>query len=97
MEATTEISKISAGSESTETPATRRSRRALIWAWTLTASGVCGIACGIAGLLLSLLAAEGIVHAGSAVRLAVPILIVACLSLLMAAAHAMDRLQNLRK
>lgn len=98
MEATKEISNISAGAvRSTEVEATHRSRRLVLWAWMLATSGLFGIGSGIAGLVLSFLAAEGVVEANSGVRLAVPILIVSSLSLLMVAAHAMDRLQSLRK
>jgi uncharacterized membrane protein YhaH (DUF805 family) len=97
MEATNEISAISAGSATPSQEASGRRRRKVFWVWVLAGSGLIGIASGIGGLILSFLAAESVVHPGSNVRLAVPILIVSCLSLFILAAHAMDRLHNLRK
>lgn len=71
-------------------------RRKVLWLAASALSGAIGIACGIAGLVLSFLAAEEIVAASSGVRLAVPILIVLSLSLLMWCAHCMDRLHQIR-
>ena len=71
-------------------------RRRVLWLAASALSGISGIACGIAGLVLSFLAAEEIVPASSGVRLAVPILIVLSLSLLMWCAHSLDRLYQIR-
>lgn len=65
------------------------------WACALAMSGIVGIGGGIAGLLLSFLAAEGAVEPSSGVRLAVPALIVLSLTSLMGFAHAMDRLHEM--
>lgn len=69
--------------------------RKTLWAFALGMAGLVGIGTGIAGLLLSFLAAEGVVEPGSGVRLAVPILIVMSLTSFMGFAHAMDRLQGI--
>lgn len=74
----------------------RSSRTRNAWLAGLALSGAAGIACGGAGLLLSFLAAEGIVSTTSGVRLLVPMLIVGSLSLLMCSAHCMDRLHQIR-
>ncbi|MDI1242668.1 MAG: hypothetical protein PSX80_12195 [bacterium] len=66
------------------------------WACALALSGVVGVGAGVAGLLLSFLAAEDLVEPGSSVRLAVPMLIVLSLTSFMGFAHAMDRLQDTR-
>jgi len=63
------------------------------WSCALALSGLVGIGSGIAGLLLSFLAAQDLVEPSSDVRLAVPILIVLSLTSFMGFAHAMDRLQ----
>lgn len=68
--------------------------RKALWACALGVSGTVGIGSGVAGLLLSFLAAEGVVEASSGIRLAVPILIVLSLTSFMLFAHAMDRLQE---
>ena len=94
MEAAKEISTIATAKEVSDAPALPSS---MVWAWMLAVSSLAGIGSGIAGLILSFLAAESIVRPNSGVRLAVPILIVSCLSLLMVAAHAMDRMQDLRQ
>lgn len=65
------------------------------WACSLAISGVLGILGGVAGLLLSFLAAEGIVDPSSSVRFAVPVLIVLGLTSFMGFAHSMDRLQDM--
>lgn len=69
--------------------------RSAFWACALAVCGIVGLAGGIAGLLLSFLAAEGVVEPNSGVRLAVPILIVLSLTSFMGFAHAMDRLQEM--
>jgi hypothetical protein len=71
-------------------------RRRTAWLTALALSGLAGIGCGIAGLVLSSFAAQGFVGASSAVRLAVPILVVLSLSLLMCSAHCLDRLHQIR-
>lgn len=69
--------------------------RKAFWSCALAVSGLVGAAGGIAGLLLSFLAAEGVVEPDGGVRLAVPILIVMSLTSLMWFAHSMDRLQTI--
>lgn len=73
-----------------------RSRARILWLAGLVISGLGGIGSGFSGLLLSFLVAEGVIPASSSVRLIVPILIVASLTLLMCAAHSLDRLSALR-
>lgn len=69
--------------------------RSAFWACGLATSGLVGVGSGVAGLLLSFLAAESVVDPSSGVRLAVPILIVLSLTSFMGFAHAMDRLQEI--
>ena len=71
--------------------------RKAYWACSLAICGAAGIGCGVAGLLLSFLAAEGVLDPSSRVRLAVPILIVISLTSFMCFAHAMDRLQEAKE
>lgn len=71
-------------------------RRRTAWLAGLALSGLSGVGCGIAGLLLSFLAAKGAVEPSSGVRFAVPVLIVLALTSFMCCAHCMDRLGQLR-
>lgn len=73
----------------------RIGRIRLMWRAILTFAGIGGVGCGITSLILSGLTFLKLVDARSGVRIAVPVLIVICLSLLMLAAHAMDRLRDL--
>lgn len=70
--------------------------RKAFWACALAVSGIVGVSGGIVGLLLSLLASEGVIERNSGVRLAVPSLIVASLTAFMVFAHSMDRLQEMK-
>lgn len=73
----------------------RIGRLRLFWRVILAFSGIGGFGSGITGLILSGLTFMRAVDPRSEVRIAVPILVVLCLSLLMMAAHAMDRLRDL--
>jgi len=68
-----------------------------LWLTVLGVCGVGGLMSGITGLILSLLTACGIVTRTRTVGITVSILIVVALGLLLTAAHAMDRLQNIHK
>lgn len=87
-------SGIIVASSRTGTSTTDRARK--LWLAAMAISGVFGIASGVVGLVLSFLAAEGVVDASRSVRLAVPALIVASLALMMLSAHAMDRLHAIK-
>jgi len=73
----------------------RIGRLRLIWRVILAFSGIGGFGSGITGLILSGLTFMRLADPRSGIRIAVPMLVVLCLSLLMMAAHAMDRLRDL--
>ena len=83
--------------EALSTRKRRESWKRTGWAVLIAFSVGTGAVSGLAGLALSFLAAEAIVDPSSYVKFLVPVLIVLSLSLLMLAAHAMDRLQQAAK
>ena len=68
-----------------------KSSQRTFWIGTLAVCGVSGLMSGITGLMLSLLAACGVITRTRTVSITVSVLIVASLGLLLTAAHAMDR------
>ena len=83
--------------EQTKTRSSTAIRMRTLWLTVLGVCGVGGLLSGITGLILSLLTACGIVARTRTVGITVSIMIVAALGLLLTAAHAMDRMQNIHR
>lgn len=70
--------------------------KAKLWTAVLYITSISGLACGVAGMSVSLLTFAGILNESRNLSLTVSGLIVGCLALLIYSAHAMDQIQAYR-
>jgi H+/Cl- antiporter ClcA len=70
--------------------------RSRIWTTTLALCGIGGLVCGMAGSMLSLLAACHILSSSRILSLIVTALITFCFGLLIGFAHSLDRLHAIK-